>query len=159
LLLALPIRSLGAFPGPCARPSSRGRLEPDPLPARFGKSNGNRLLGGTGAMLATTDVLHFLADELTGLSGRRLAFARLLPGAFDGSFFRHGSFSCNLRVRYHGTSMPLFSRPDGTLVRNQPAVRHFMPYLLRSRNESIVLQQTCYDLSRTRPWLEQYNAV
>jgi pyruvate/2-oxoglutarate dehydrogenase complex dihydrolipoamide acyltransferase (E2) component len=54
--------------------------------------------------------------------------------------------------------MPLFSRSDGTLVRDLAPVRYIMPYLMRGRNESIVYHQMLFDLTRTRGWLEQFNA-
>ncbi len=53
--------------------------------------------------------------------------------------------------------MPLFSRPDGTLVPGLSPVRYIMPYLMRGRNESIVLHETRYDLSRTLGWLRRWN--
>lgn len=53
-------------------------------------------------------------------------------------------------------AVPLFGRPDGDLVRDLPAVRRIMPYLMRGRNESAVYQKTLYDLGRALPWLERY---
>ncbi|MBI5067512.1 MAG: hypothetical protein HZB56_04675 [Deltaproteobacteria bacterium] len=53
--------------------------------------------------------------------------------------------------------MPLFGRPDGTLVSDLPRVRQVMPYLMAGRNESAVLHEALYDLSRTGPWLAAYN--
>jgi pyruvate/2-oxoglutarate dehydrogenase complex dihydrolipoamide acyltransferase (E2) component len=53
--------------------------------------------------------------------------------------------------------MPLFSRSDGTLVKDLPRVRRVMPYLMQGRNESMVLHETVYDLSRAGDWLERYN--
>jgi hypothetical protein len=53
--------------------------------------------------------------------------------------------------------MPLFSRSDGAPVPDLPRVRRVMPYLMRGRNESLVLHETVYDLSRALPWLERYN--
>jgi hypothetical protein len=50
--------------------------------------------------------------------------------------------------------MPLFSRPDGTLITDDPPVRRIMPYLMKGRNESIVLHEARYDLTRTLPWLK-----
>lgn len=49
--------------------------------------------------------------------------------------------------------MPLFRRADGALVEGLPPVRRIMPYLMRGRNESIVLHETRCDLTRTLPWL------
>jgi hypothetical protein len=54
--------------------------------------------------------------------------------------------------------MPLFSRPDGQLVANEAPVRRIMPYLMKGRNESVVLHEARYDLTRTLPWLKTQQA-
>ncbi|HTL49784.1 MAG TPA: hypothetical protein VL219_03915 [Steroidobacteraceae bacterium] len=41
-------------------------------------------------MLAFANVVHFLADELAGLRGFRLAFARVFVRSLDGIPFLHG---------------------------------------------------------------------
>jgi hypothetical protein len=51
----------------------------------------------------------------------------------------------------------LFGRPDGTLLKNEAPVRAIMPYLMRGRNESIVFSETIFDVSRTLPWLKNFN--
>jgi hypothetical protein len=53
--------------------------------------------------------------------------------------------------------MPLFRRPDGTRARDVPPIRAVMAYLMRGRNESLVLHDTLYDIGRTRVWLKAYN--
>jgi hypothetical protein len=53
--------------------------------------------------------------------------------------------------------MPLFRRPDGKRVRDVPAIRAIMPYLMRRRNESAVYHDTAYDIGETRAWLKAYN--
>ncbi len=53
--------------------------------------------------------------------------------------------------------MPLFSRPDGVLVRDVSNVRRMMPYLMRGRNESAVYHEQMFDLTKTRPWLRAFN--
>jgi hypothetical protein len=53
--------------------------------------------------------------------------------------------------------MPLFRRPDGELVRDISNVRRMMPYLMTGRNESAVYHEQQFDLTRTRPWLRNYN--
>ena len=53
--------------------------------------------------------------------------------------------------------MPLFKRPDGDLITDEWHVRRIMPYLMRGRNESIVLHEQMLDLTRTKPWLHEYN--
>lgn len=55
--------------------------------------------------------------------------------------------------------MPLFRRPDGALVKDDPPVRRIMPYLMRGRNESVVYHETRYDLTKTLPWLAAQNAA
>ncbi|MFW5739778.1 MAG: 2-oxo acid dehydrogenase subunit E2, partial [Myxococcota bacterium] len=54
--------------------------------------------------------------------------------------------------------MPLFNRPDGTLLRGQSPVRTIMPFLMKGRNESIILHDMVLDVSRALPWLQHYNA-
>lgn len=53
--------------------------------------------------------------------------------------------------------MPLFRRPDGVLVRGEPAVRRIMPYLMRGRNESAVYHDTVFRIAEARAWLRAYN--
>jgi len=53
--------------------------------------------------------------------------------------------------------MPLFRRPDGDLVKDLPAVRGIVPYLMRRRNESAVYHESSYDVGRARSWLRAYN--
>jgi len=53
--------------------------------------------------------------------------------------------------------MPLFSRPDGTLVPGLSPVRYIMPFLMRGRNESAVLHEARFDLSRTHAWLRRWS--
>ncbi|GLH67993.1 2-oxo acid dehydrogenase subunit E2 [Geothrix edaphica] len=53
--------------------------------------------------------------------------------------------------------MPLFSRPDGDLVRDETPVRRIMPYLMRGRNESCVYQESVYRMAAARVWLKAYN--
>ena len=48
-------------------------------------------------------------------------------------------------------------RRDGTLAKVAP-YRRIMPFLLRGRNESIVLFEQQLDMSRAQPWLEAWNA-
>ena len=53
--------------------------------------------------------------------------------------------------------MPLFRRPDGDLIKNLDPVRKMMPFVMRGRNESIIFQQTEWEVSRAREWLRKYN--
>ncbi|BDU68633.1 hypothetical protein GETHOR_07340 [Geothrix oryzae] len=55
--------------------------------------------------------------------------------------------------------MPLFSRPDGDLIRGEAPVRRIMPYLMRGRNESCVYQESLYRIAAARVWLKAYNRV
>lgn len=54
----------------------------------------------------------------------------------------------------------LWTRPDGSLLPadEAPALRRFMPYLLRTRNESFVLFEQELDLSRTFRYIEALRA-
>lgn len=51
----------------------------------------------------------------------------------------------------------MFKRTDGTVIENLSPVRTIMPYLMRGRNESIVLHDMVLDVSRTQPWLQRFN--
>ncbi|MBI5478633.1 MAG: hypothetical protein HY906_07260 [Deltaproteobacteria bacterium] len=53
--------------------------------------------------------------------------------------------------------MPLFSRPDGDLVRDLSPVRHIIPYLMKGRNESVVYYEQILDLTRTLPFVRTWN--
>ena len=53
--------------------------------------------------------------------------------------------------------MPLFRRHDGDLIRGAPAIRRIMPYLMRTRTESVVLHESIYRVSAARAWLRAYN--
>ena len=54
-------------------------------------------------------------------------------------------------------AMPLFSRADGTLVAGLSPVRYIMPFLMRGRNESAVLHEARFDLSKTHAWLARWS--
>lgn len=53
--------------------------------------------------------------------------------------------------------MPLFRRPDGDLIKNLDPVRQMVPFVMRGRNESLIFQQTEWEVSRAREWLRKYN--
>lgn len=53
--------------------------------------------------------------------------------------------------------MPLFRRSDGEPIARLSPVRRIMPALMRSRNESSVYYEQCLDLTRTLPFVEQWN--
>ena len=53
--------------------------------------------------------------------------------------------------------MPIFSRSDGTLIKNESRVRRIMPYLMRGRNESAVYHEQTCDLTVARRLLRDYN--
>ena len=53
--------------------------------------------------------------------------------------------------------MPLFRRPDGELIKDVDPVRQMMPFVMRGRNESLIFQQTEWEVSRAREWLRKYN--
>jgi len=53
--------------------------------------------------------------------------------------------------------MPIFNRHDGDAVRHATPMRRIMPYLMRGRNESIVLHDSVFRIEQTRTWLKAYN--
>lgn len=53
--------------------------------------------------------------------------------------------------------MPLFRRHDGDLIRSVAPMRRVMPYLMRTRNESVVFHDCTYRVSAILEWLEAYN--
>jgi hypothetical protein len=55
--------------------------------------------------------------------------------------------------------MPLFGRPDGTLLEHLAPVRAMIPYLMRGRNESIVFHEEVIELTKALPFLARWNAV
>lgn len=55
--------------------------------------------------------------------------------------------------------MPLFRRPDGDLIRDLPPVRRILPYLMRTRNESVVYHDAVYEVAEAERWLEAFNAA
>jgi hypothetical protein len=55
--------------------------------------------------------------------------------------------------------MPIFKRPDGKLATDVPAARQIMPFIMRNRNESTVYFEQQIDLTRTLPFIDQFNAA
>jgi hypothetical protein len=55
--------------------------------------------------------------------------------------------------------MPLFRRADGDLIRDEAPSRAILPYLMRGRNESIILHESVCDITRTRVWLRAFNGA
>ncbi len=53
--------------------------------------------------------------------------------------------------------MPLFRRHDGDLVRGEPAMRRVMPYVMRTRNESVVFHDSVYRMPAALEWMKAYN--
>ncbi|HEY0705754.1 MAG TPA: phosphatase PAP2 family protein [Polyangia bacterium] len=53
------------------------------------------------------------------------------------------------------TVAPLLARSDGELVRGETPARRIMSYLMRGRNESMVVHQATYDVTRTLAWLQR----
>ncbi len=53
--------------------------------------------------------------------------------------------------------MPLFSRPDGTLVRGLGLVRRMIPFMMPTRNEAVVYYEQILDVSETLPFIARYN--
>ncbi|HUH00612.1 MAG TPA: 2-oxo acid dehydrogenase subunit E2 [Kofleriaceae bacterium] len=51
-----------------------------------------------------------------------------------------------------------FERFDGKPARGVPAYRRMIPFLMRGKNEAAVYFEQTIDLSKTRPWIEAFNA-
>lgn len=58
----------------------------------------------------------------------------------------------------YARAMPLFRRPDGKVVRDVPATRRIMPYIMRRRTESSVYFEQTLDLTRTLGFIDRWNA-
>ena len=54
--------------------------------------------------------------------------------------------------------MPLFRRPDGELVRDPGTMRRIMPYIMKTRNESVVYFDQVVDVTQTLEYLRRVNA-
>ena len=50
-----------------------------------------------------------------------------------------------------------FQRPDGVRVRNLPAMRRIIPYVMPGRNDSAAYIESRFDVTQTRKWLWAYN--
>jgi len=53
--------------------------------------------------------------------------------------------------------MPLFNRPDGTYLKKLHPFRVMIPYLMRTRTESILFYPAQLDLTKTLPYLKKIN--
>lgn len=56
-----------------------------------------------------------------------------------------------------GWDTALFRRSDGVEVRHLSLVRRIMPVMMPTRNESVVFYEMVLDLSRTLPFIEEWN--
>src|SRR5437867_2379602 len=55
--------------------------------------------------------------------------------------------------------MPLFSRKDGEFVRDVPAYRRIMPYIMRTKAESVVLFEQRLDATKGVAFIRAWNAT
>ncbi|MCC6335421.1 MAG: hypothetical protein IT380_15700 [Myxococcales bacterium] len=53
----------------------------------------------------------------------------------------------------------LFSRPDGTRVKDANAPRRIMPFIMKTRNESAVYFEQHIDLTKALPFIDTWNAA
>ncbi len=53
----------------------------------------------------------------------------------------------------------LFTRPDGRLARDVPPARRIMPFIMRGRTESQVFFEQQLDLTKTEPFIAEWNAA
>src|SRR5262245_35955456 len=87
--LARPVRGRGAPAGLGPDPARRWWLQPDAGASSFREPDGDGLLGRSRTVFALTDVMHLLADELTGLARWRLALLLGSPRPLDRRVLRH----------------------------------------------------------------------
>src|SRR5262245_6692255 len=80
---------LGTLARPLAGLAALRRLQIDAGPAGLRQTDRNRLLRRAGSVFAFANVMHLLADELAGLSGRRLALTPISLGSFHGFLLGH----------------------------------------------------------------------
>lgn len=53
--------------------------------------------------------------------------------------------------------MPPFFRSDGDRIKGLSPERRIMPFLMPTRNESLVFHEQTYDIGKTRRWLRDFN--
>lgn len=53
--------------------------------------------------------------------------------------------------------MPLFRRSDGDLITDESPMRGIMPYVMRGRNECLILHEATYEIAKTRAFLRAWN--
>ncbi len=53
--------------------------------------------------------------------------------------------------------MPLLKRPDGSYLKKLHPFRKVLPYLFKTRNESVLYYKVDFDLKKTLPFLEEKN--
>src|SRR5262245_7577914 len=88
--LSFVVLALGRLPRLLRSLSALRRLERDARAPCLRQADRDRLLRGPRAVLALANVMDLLADELAGLSGRRLALAPGLARALERFLLRHG---------------------------------------------------------------------
>jgi pyruvate/2-oxoglutarate dehydrogenase complex dihydrolipoamide acyltransferase (E2) component len=54
--------------------------------------------------------------------------------------------------------MPLFSRPDGIQIKNLSLVRRMLPFMMPSRNESVVYYEEVMDMTAALAFVDKWNA-
>jgi hypothetical protein len=84
------IGALGAFARALAGLPFPRRRKIDTRFARFRQADSNRLFGIAGSVFPFTDVMHFLADEFTGLRRGRLALTAVSLSSSHCFLFWHG---------------------------------------------------------------------
>src|SRR5437762_3205536 len=89
LVLAGLVRVFRALAGACLGFAFARRPQLHACASGHGQSDGDGLLGRSGAMRAAMDLVNLLVDELTGLSARRLTGAPVLASLRDRSLLGH----------------------------------------------------------------------
>src|ERR1051326_8604392 len=61
------------------------------------------------------------------------------------------------RSRRFRVSSLWLRRCDGTLVEDESPSRRILPYVISRRIDSLAYHESHYDVSKTLPWLREYN--
>ena len=92
MALPLAISAHGAAPCFLGGPAFRRRSEFHSGTSRFRKTDRDRLPGIRRAMFSLTDMVHFFADEFTGLRRGGFALSFVTAGPFECLLLRHIAF-------------------------------------------------------------------
>jgi hypothetical protein len=100
LVLACLIGVLGALASTCLGLAFPGRTKDYTCASGLGEADGDRLLWGSGAVLALADLVDFFANEFTCLSRGRFARALVLTRFLNCRLVRHRYSPIRLNLNF-----------------------------------------------------------